>query len=97
MTVDGGTARWYKFCEDAKKSNLKLHCLHPDIISGDFDSIPLVLLDVAKKNGCEIVRTPDQNYTDFRKALQILNDKNVEVCLLFLYFYIYIKYDNYFI
>ncbi|XP_075230646.1 thiamine pyrophosphokinase 1-like isoform X2 [Lycorma delicatula] len=79
MTVDGGTARWYKFCDDAKRKNLQINCLHPDIVSGDFDSLPNIIIDLAKKNGCEVLRTPDQNYTDFRKALQILHDKNLEI------------------
>lgn len=77
MTVDGGTARWYDYCKDIKSTDLT--CLHPHIVSGDFDSLPQAVIDLAKKNGCEIVRTPDQNYTDFRKALQILHDKDFDI------------------
>lgn len=42
-----------------------------DFISGDFDS----LKDFFLKN--KIIRTPDQNFTDFYKTLQILKNKNV--------------------
>lgn len=52
-----------------EKLNFPLHRL--DFISGDFDSL--------KENFLKdkIIHTPDQNFTDFHKALQILKDKNI--------------------
>ncbi len=38
----------------------------PDFISGDFDSVKTL------PNNIEVIHTPNQNYTDFDKALQIL-------------------------
>ncbi|XP_026322124.1 thiamin pyrophosphokinase 1 [Hyposmocoma kahamanoa] len=68
VTVDGGTVQWDKFInnlpEDAQKT-AKL----PDMITGDFDSISNNVMNKYKKKGCKIVHTPDQDYTDFTKAL----------------------------
>lgn len=52
-----------------EKLNFPLHRL--DFISGDFDSL--------KENFLKdkIIHTPDQNFTDFHKALQILKGKNI--------------------
>ncbi|KAH9635625.1 hypothetical protein HF086_009972 [Spodoptera exigua] len=72
MTVDGGTKQWDKFIaslEDDLKKNIK----DPDLISGDFDSITDEILEKYKNKGCKIIHTPDQNYTDFTKALMELN------------------------
>lgn len=77
MTVDGGTIQWQRFCEGIEKSNLV--SLYPHIVSGDFDSLPQKTIDLVKKNGCEVFRTPDQNFTDFTKALQIIHEKDFEV------------------
>jgi len=41
----------------------------PDFISGDFDSLENLPKDI------EIIHTPNQDYTDFDKILQILFDK----------------------
>lgn len=41
----------------------------PDFVSGDFDSIRHIPKDI------ETIHTPDQNFTDFDKALQILYKK----------------------
>lgn len=41
----------------------------PDFVSGDFDSLE------ERPQGIETIVTPDQNYTDFEKALKILHDK----------------------
>ncbi|RZC33852.1 thiamine pyrophosphokinase 1, partial [Asbolus verrucosus] len=72
ILVDGGTERWLSW--------LKLHNVDfdkvnpPDLITGDMDSLSENTLDffVANKM-CKVVRTPDQNETDFTKALRELN------------------------
>jgi len=66
------------FCTDGAFRYLqKLH-ITPDVISGDFDSIEIEKFPLE----IEIISTPDQNDTDFAKALQIILDKdfkNVDV------------------
>jgi thiamine pyrophosphokinase len=47
----------------------------PDIISGDFDSAKPELLEFYKSKGTEIIHTPDQNYTDFTKCLNIVVER----------------------
>lgn len=49
-------------------------CLKPDLISGDFDSIAVEARKFFESQ-VEIVETPDQNYSDMCKALQIIADK----------------------
>ena len=44
----------------------------PEIICGDFDSVSPTVLDYFKKRKVKICPTPDQNKTDFCKALEIL-------------------------
>ncbi|XP_052749219.1 thiamin pyrophosphokinase 1 isoform X2 [Galleria mellonella] len=72
MAVDGGTARWDTFLnqlpEDVQKT-MKL----PDFVTGDFDSLTEDVLNKYKKKGTKTIRTPDQNNTDFTKALMELN------------------------
>ncbi|XP_045522296.1 thiamin pyrophosphokinase 1 isoform X5 [Pieris brassicae] len=75
VTVDGGTTHWnnfYKSLANEDNKNIKL----PDLITGDFDSITQDVLQEFKKKGCEAVHTPDQNFTDFTKALIELNNYN---------------------
>ncbi|XP_047526268.1 thiamin pyrophosphokinase 1 isoform X1 [Pieris napi] len=75
VTVDGGTTHWnnfYKSLANEDKKNIRL----PDLITGDFDSITQDVLQEFKKKGCKAVHTPDQNHTDFTKALIELNNYN---------------------
>ena len=59
------------FCTDGAFRYLKKLNIQPDVISGDFDS-----LDINEfSSEIEIISTPDQNDTDFVKALQIIKDK----------------------
>ena len=59
------------FCTDGAFRYLKKLNIQADVISGDFDS-----LDINEfSSEIEIISTPDQNDTDFVKALQIIKDK----------------------
>lgn len=54
---------------DGAYDYLKQQGITPHFISGDFDSLENI------PKGIEVIETPDQNYTDFDKILQILFDK----------------------
>ena len=58
------------FCTDGSYQYLKINQIKPDYISGDFDSIELDHIS----SEITIIPTPDQNYTDFEKALKIIID-----------------------
>ncbi|KAK3907925.1 thiamine pyrophosphokinase 1 [Frankliniella fusca] len=74
ITVDGGTDRWFDWLEASGAcglSNLGL----PDLVTGDFDSIrPDTLLTLKEKSVC-LEGTPDQDFTDFSKAVQCAKEK----------------------
>lgn len=59
-------------CTDGAYRYLKENDIKPDVVSGDFDSIPPEEIS----EDIEVVETPDQNFTDFEKALQILQERN---------------------
>ncbi|KAL0133306.1 hypothetical protein PUN28_000807 [Cardiocondyla obscurior] len=71
ITVDGGTERWLKYLE--KQGIDPLNGKHkqyiPNLITGDMDSCSLPLIEKLKSLGSTVVKTPDQNYTDYTKAL----------------------------
>ena len=56
-----------------KKMNFPLEKL--DFISGDFDSVSDEILRQAQNDEFEIIFTPDQDKTDFEKALEIIQEK----------------------
>lgn len=60
------------FCTDGAYRYLNTEGIIPDVVSGDFDSLsPMEIME-----GIEIVETPDQNYTDFEKALMLIEQRN---------------------
>ncbi|XP_050509968.1 thiamin pyrophosphokinase 1 [Diabrotica virgifera virgifera] len=68
VTVDGGTERWLTWLtmNESEFGDIP----HPDLITGDMDSIKQDILDHYKGiSATTIVRTPDQNETDFFKSL----------------------------
>ncbi|XP_030755555.1 thiamin pyrophosphokinase 1 isoform X2 [Sitophilus oryzae] len=71
ITVDGGTRRWLKWLE-AHEYETNNTVKPPDLITGDMDSLPPHLLSFFEEKGSKVIRTPDQNQTDFTKALREL-------------------------
>lgn len=59
-----------------KELNFPLEKL--DFISGDFDSFNLETLREPQLDSFEIIETPDQNKTDFHKAIEIILEKRFE-------------------
>ncbi|CAG9795137.1 unnamed protein product [Diatraea saccharalis] len=72
VTVDGGTAQWDNFLKELPE-NVQKTIRVPDLITGDFDSIPQEILQKYEAINCKVIHTPDQNHTDFTKALMELN------------------------
>src|SRR5690606_33138307 len=62
------------YCTDQAYFYLISKKIKPDVISGDFDNFNLKEIE----EGIEVIETPDQDYTDFEKALRILIDRNFE-------------------
>jgi thiamine pyrophosphokinase len=54
---------------DGAYNYFKKHNIEPDLVTGDFDSIYKIPTTV------EVIKTPNQDYTDFEKALQILKHR----------------------
>lgn len=70
-TVDGGTNRWRHFLEHNDNSeNLKV----PDLVVGDFDSITSETRQYFTNGKTKFLHTPDQNATDFTKAVDVVHD-----------------------
>lgn len=65
MTVDGGTNKLHRFIKQNELENLK----HPDFITGDMDSADSVIIKQFISAGSQVIHTPNQNETDFYKAL----------------------------
>ncbi|XP_035221320.1 thiamin pyrophosphokinase 1-like [Stegodyphus dumicola] len=64
IAVDGGA------CQLKSISDEELNLI-PDVICGDFDSVTPDVLDYYQNKGVEIVHTPDQDETDFTKAVRL--------------------------
>lgn len=56
---------------------LREHCIVPDFISGDFDSVEDI------PDAIKVIHTPNQEFTDFDKVLQILSDKGFKTVHVF--------------
>ena len=54
---------------DGAYNHLKKNNILPDLVTGDFDSILQI------PDSVEVVHTPDQNHTDFSKALLLLKNR----------------------
>jgi len=56
------------YCTDGAYKSLQQLNIQPDVVSGDFDSLSVSEISSEVK----IVETPDQNATDFEKALRLI-------------------------
>ena len=84
VTVDGGTTVWQNLLDNLG-SEVTLFCWSyfsgywqifsqvefpvPDLITGDFDSADQDHVEYFRAQGARVVATPDQDHTDFTKAL----------------------------
>lgn len=50
----------------------------PHLVTGDFDSAQPAILQHFKDKGSEVIKTPDQNFTDFTKCIYIVSQKILE-------------------
>lgn len=66
MTVDGGTNKWHNFVKQHSFYDLKC----PDLITGDLDSANPAVVEQFVTMGSKIIHTPNQDETDFTKALK---------------------------
>ncbi|XP_058117118.1 thiamin pyrophosphokinase 1 [Anopheles ziemanni] len=70
VAVDGGTNRWVDFVKD--NINQEYQLKPPELVTGDFDSCNQEAMEYVEQLNCTIVKTPDQNATDFTKSLKVL-------------------------
>lgn len=70
VLVDGGTNRWLSFLHDLPDEGRELK--NPDVVSGDFDSVNENTLEFFREKGATIEPTPNQDETDFTKAVRLL-------------------------
>lgn len=71
VTVDGGTYRWLHYLEEQGIDLLNGNNTEyvPNLITGDMDSCSPLILEKLKSMGSMIIKTPDQDHTDYTKAL----------------------------
>ncbi|CAL7935728.1 unnamed protein product [Xylocopa violacea] len=71
LTVDGGTYRWLHYLKSQGVDLLSGQYSEyvPNLITGDMDSCPPSILEKLKSMGSIVVETPDQDHTDYTKAL----------------------------
>ncbi|XP_033311747.1 uncharacterized protein LOC117211692 isoform X1 [Bombus bifarius] len=71
VTVDGGTYRWLHYLEEQGIDLLNEDNTEyvPNLITGDMDSCSPLILEKLKSMGSMIIKTPDQDHTDYTKAL----------------------------
>lgn len=72
ITVDGGTNRWVDFVKGHIGNGEQLK--PPDLVTGDFDSCTDESMSYVTRLNCRIIKTPDQNATDFTKSLITLQN-----------------------
>ncbi|KZC13134.1 Thiamin pyrophosphokinase 1 [Dufourea novaeangliae] len=74
VTVDGGTHRWVDYLKEQGIDllNGKHSQYVPNLITGDMDSCSPAVLEKLRSMGSVIIETPDQDHSDYTKALRQL-------------------------
>lgn len=67
------------YCTDGAYHKLTKRGLLPDVVSGDFDSLEKEHIDAT----VTVIPTPDQNFTDFEKALQLIKNEGFHSVAVF--------------
>lgn len=78
LTVDGGTDRWFEWLQGSKVCGL-INSGLPDLVTGDLDSIDPNTLTELQEKSVAVDLTPNQDLTDFSKAIQCLKDRSTVV------------------
>ncbi|XP_076636902.1 thiamine pyrophosphokinase 1-like isoform X1 [Colletes latitarsis] len=92
-TVNGGTLRWIHYLEKQGIDllNKKYSEYVPDLITGDMDSCSPAVLEQMKSMGSMVVETPDQNLTDYTKALIEIGQLNKKANLKLKAIYVFVE------
>ncbi|XP_076220934.1 thiamine pyrophosphokinase 1 isoform X2 [Nomia melanderi] len=91
VTVDGGTDRWLHYLEmqDIDLFDGKHFQYVPNLITGDMDSCSFEILEKLKSMGSTIIETPDQDHSDYTKALlqlkQYADKKNINLKAIYVF------------
>lgn len=73
--MDGGTDHWFEWLETSNVCGI-INLGLPDVVTGDLDSIQSSTLTMLKEKSVPVFHTPDQNFTDFSKSIQCIQEKN---------------------
>lgn len=69
VLVDGGANQWLRFADQQLTAGERARLHRADMLTGDMDSVTAATSAKLAASGCRIVATPDQDHTDFTKAL----------------------------
>lgn len=79
--MDGGGDRWLTFLDELQ-SDSDRHIKVAEMLTGDLDSISDASKLRLSEMGTEIIPTPDQDETDFTKALKLVKTSGKEVNII---------------
>ncbi|KOX78326.1 Thiamin pyrophosphokinase 1 [Melipona quadrifasciata] len=91
VTVDGGTCKWLCYLEEQGINLLNENHTEyvPNLITGDMDSCPPLILEKLRSMGAMIIKTPDQDHTDYTKSLfeleKYVKKKNVKLSRIYVF------------
>lgn len=69
VLVDGGANQWLRFADQRLSAAERAQLRRADMLTGDMDSVREATRAKLAAAGTRIVRTPDQDHTDYTKAL----------------------------
>ncbi|KAK9298331.1 hypothetical protein QLX08_008332 [Tetragonisca angustula] len=91
VTVDGGTCKWLGYLEEQGIDLLNENHTEyvPNLITGDMDSCSPLILEKLRSMGAMVIKTPDQDHTDYTKALfelgKYVKKKNVKLNRIYVF------------